>query len=147
MKWEEFSGSFLGDAPGAKLLADQEYAILRIGVLVSLRRQDKGMTQEQLALRASVTQRQVSALENGKQNVTLRTLSRITNALELRIELPAAVHLALVSGTTGGRMATRSTANNQNAGGYRTRMRLAGTAHATGDLASSRASGGVPVSA
>lgn len=57
--------------------------------IVRLRREQRNMTQAQLAEKAGVNRGQLIAFEKGEQNVTLQTLLKIARALEMR-ELPLA---------------------------------------------------------
>lgn len=45
----------------------------------------RGVTQEDLAARAGITQTFLSQLEGGKRNVSLDTVERLANALEIDI--------------------------------------------------------------
>lgn len=61
--------------------------------IVRLRREQRNMTQAELAARAGVNRGQLVAFEKGEQNVTLTTLLKIARALEMT-ELPLAeLHL------------------------------------------------------
>ena len=50
-------------------------------------RTTKGLTQTEVAERCLMTQKQISEFENGKLNVTMSTLFRLLNALQLNINL------------------------------------------------------------
>ena len=59
----------------------------RLGKMLKALRQTKGMTQEQLAKRAKMTQAYVAMLEAGvKKNPSLATLKRIAKALGVPVE-------------------------------------------------------------
>lgn len=61
--------------------------------LVRLRREQRNITQAQLAEKAGINRGQLIAFEQGRQNVTLKTLLKIARALEMT-ELPLAeLHL------------------------------------------------------
>lgn len=47
----------------------------------------KGLTQTEVADRCLMTQKQISEFENGKLNVTMSTLFRLLNAVQLNINL------------------------------------------------------------
>ncbi len=50
-------------------------------------RTEKGLTQTEVAQRCLMTQKQISEFETGKLNVTITTLFRLLNALQLNIDL------------------------------------------------------------
>lgn len=50
-------------------------------------RTTKGLTQTEVAERCLMTQKQISEFENGKLNVTISTLFRLLNAVQLNINL------------------------------------------------------------
>lgn len=54
-----------------------------LGEAVKARRQDLGLTQEQLSLRSDLHQRWVSNVETGKRNPSYASLRRLAAALEL----------------------------------------------------------------
>ena len=54
------------------------------GVNVKIERLKLGYTQEQLAEILNMHEKHISKIETGKQNVTLKTLSQIANALRVQ---------------------------------------------------------------
>ncbi len=58
-----------------------------IGFAISKRRAELGLSQEELALAARVHRTYVSDLERGTRNVSVLTLDRIANALDLPLEV------------------------------------------------------------
>ncbi len=58
---------------------------LRVGLNVSEWRRGKGLTQEEVAHRATVNQTYLSDIERGKRNPSLLILDRIARALELDV--------------------------------------------------------------
>ena len=56
-----------------------------LGLKLKYERLKKGLTQESLAEKVEVHEKYISLLETGKQNLTLKTLNRIANALEIDI--------------------------------------------------------------
>lgn len=50
-------------------------------------RQAKRVTQQQLAERTGIAQADISRLENGNSNPTLRTLQRLADGLEMTVEV------------------------------------------------------------
>jgi len=54
-----------------------------LGLAVAARRQELGLTQEQLSLRAELHQRWISNIENGKRNPSYASLRRLAAGLEL----------------------------------------------------------------
>lgn len=59
-----------------------------IAAQISIRRQDLGLSQQQLADKLDVSQALVSRWETGDANFTLSTLVKISQALELRMQPP-----------------------------------------------------------
>ena len=57
----------------------------RIGLNVHIERKLKGLTQEQLAELIDVHEKYIGRIETGKQNVTIKTLNRIANALNINL--------------------------------------------------------------
>lgn len=56
-----------------------------LGMKLKYERLKKGYTQEVLAEKVDVHEKYISLLETGKQNITIKTLNRIANALEIDI--------------------------------------------------------------
>jgi transcriptional regulator with XRE-family HTH domain len=54
-----------------------------LGQAVKARREDLGLTQEQLFLRSELHQRWISNVETGKRNPSYASLRRLASALEL----------------------------------------------------------------
>jgi transcriptional regulator with XRE-family HTH domain len=67
----------------AKLRAAQ--VRIHVGARISELRRKQGTSQEQLADRLDVTTQWLSRVENGHENLTLETLTRIANALSVQI--------------------------------------------------------------
>ena len=63
---------------------DQEIFNL-IGLNVRVERTIKRLTQEQLAELIDVHEKYIGKIESGKQNVTIKTLNKIANALNISI--------------------------------------------------------------
>jgi transcriptional regulator with XRE-family HTH domain len=55
-----------------------------LGQAVAERRQELGLTQEELALRADLHQRWISNVENGRRNPSYASLRRLAAGLQLR---------------------------------------------------------------
>jgi UDP-N-acetylglucosamine 1-carboxyvinyltransferase len=55
--------------------------VLRIGRRIAALRKAKGLTQAQLAERLAIAQKNVHRLESGTQNLTLRTIAKIADAI------------------------------------------------------------------
>lgn len=55
-----------------------------LGRAVAARRDELGLTQEQLALRADLHQRWISNVENGHRNPSYASLRRLATGLEMR---------------------------------------------------------------
>lgn len=64
----------------------EELVLQHIGGIISARRKELGITQDQLAYIADIDRTYVGYIENGKQNVTVGMLCKIANALNLDIK-------------------------------------------------------------
>lgn len=80
MAWPVFAASAT-----LPLVTDHEYhrARKRLALAMKRRRIELGLTQEDVADRLGIVPRQYQKLESGGVNITLRTLARIANALEM----------------------------------------------------------------
>jgi transcriptional regulator with XRE-family HTH domain len=58
----------------------------QIGLRVARRRQEFGLTQQGLAERLGITTTNVSRIENAQQNLTIRTLCKLAEALDVTVE-------------------------------------------------------------
>jgi len=56
-----------------------------IGLNIKVERTIKRLTQEQLAELIDVHEKYIGKIETGKQNVTIKTLNRIANALNIKL--------------------------------------------------------------
>lgn len=59
----------------------------QIGLAIRAKRNQLGMTQEQLAQRCGMEKPDISNIENGKRNMTLDTLDRIAEAVECDVRI------------------------------------------------------------
>ena len=59
----------------------------RFGRAVKAARVEKGLSQEELAMRIDADQAYVSRIEAGRMNVTLETADQIAKALEVGLEM------------------------------------------------------------
>ena len=57
---------------------------------IKSQREEAGLTQRELAKLASISQRDVSFLEQSKGNPTITTVSRILHVLDLKLQIKAA---------------------------------------------------------
>lgn len=64
---------------------NDEKMLKQLGLKLKYERMKQGYTQESLAEKVEVHEKYISLLETGKQNVTLKTLNRIANALNIEI--------------------------------------------------------------
>ncbi|MFI3300385.1 MAG: helix-turn-helix transcriptional regulator [Candidatus Gastranaerophilales bacterium] len=64
---------------------DDNEILKNLGLKLKYRRLQKGMTQEILAEMVEVHEKYISKIETGKQNITIKTLNRIANSLEIDI--------------------------------------------------------------
>lgn len=79
--------------PAARASFDAEAArlgaMLRLGILVRDVREQRGLTQTELASRIGIAQSALSRIEAGRHNISVEMLARIAAALDL----PLGVHL------------------------------------------------------
>jgi transcriptional regulator with XRE-family HTH domain len=61
--------------------------LLELGIKIKLERVRKRLSQEELADLANINPRSVSLIENGMSDVKFLTLTKIANALGMKIEL------------------------------------------------------------
>ena len=62
---------------------DEEKLLKIFGLNMKMARMKLGLTQAQLAEKLNVHEKHICKLETGKQNVTLKTLSKISNVLNV----------------------------------------------------------------
>lgn len=65
---------------------DRDLLLNRIGLRVTRRRQELGLTQEALAVKIGMLRAYVSRIEGGHQNLTVDTLCKLANALEISVQ-------------------------------------------------------------
>lgn len=56
---------------------EEEYETFELGVMLQAMRKERGMTQEQLALKCGTTKTYISKIENNASDIRLSTLMRI----------------------------------------------------------------------
>ena len=56
---------------------EEEYQNFELGILIQEMRKERGMTQEQLALKCGTTKNYISKIENNASDIRLSTLMRI----------------------------------------------------------------------
>jgi HTH-type transcriptional regulator / antitoxin HipB len=71
-----------------KKLYQEEKHLLELGLLIIKAREQKGLTQEELAQKSHVTQQQLSKIENGV-NCNMLTFIKVSSALGLGLTLSA----------------------------------------------------------
>ena len=89
--WDLYFQKQMGD-PAMESLIEEELKALRVGVQIAKLRQQKRMSQTELAAKAGMSAPNVSRIENSpSQNMTLGTLVKLARALgrEVEIALPA----------------------------------------------------------
>jgi transcriptional regulator with XRE-family HTH domain len=64
---------------------DPDVLLRKIGRRILRRRQELGMTQHQLADRLSMASTNIGRIEHGEQNLTIRTLAKLADALGLPV--------------------------------------------------------------
>lgn len=70
-------------------LLKEEGEILDVAIEIALARKRKRLTQVQLAKKVGMPQSQLARIESGNNNVTLATLYRVAQALNLRFRIAA----------------------------------------------------------
>ncbi len=71
---------------------EEEYETFELGVILQEMRKERGMTQEQLALKCGTTKNYISKIENNASDIRLSTLMRI-----IRLELGGHLKLSLTA--------------------------------------------------
>lgn len=72
----------------------KDKALLAFGAAVRAARKDRGVSQEELALRSEIDRSYLGAIERGEQNTGLLHMVRIAHALNITIvELMSRAHL------------------------------------------------------
>ncbi len=61
---------------------DPNLILDQIGIRILKRRQALGLSQDELAERMGITRPNIGRIERGQQNVTVRTMCRLAEALE-----------------------------------------------------------------
>lgn len=64
---------------------DDKEILKNLGLKIKFKRMQKGFTQERLAELIDVHEKYIGKIETGRQNITVKTLNRIANALEIKI--------------------------------------------------------------
>ena len=81
-RWNRYYNAQMAD-PVTRSLIEEELKALRVGVQIAKRRQERGLTQTQLAAKVGMSAPNISRLEsNPAQNVTLQTLLKVCRALD-----------------------------------------------------------------
>jgi len=83
--WGRYAARKLQD-PRFRAAANEQLRVLRIGVEIAKLRQQRGLTQTQLAAMLGTTGSAISRIENGA-NITLKMLGRIADTLRARAEI------------------------------------------------------------
>jgi transcriptional regulator with XRE-family HTH domain len=60
--------------------------VKKFGEKVRKFREDKGLSQEELAFRAGLHRTYIGMIERGEKNITLRNIEKVANALEVKVE-------------------------------------------------------------
>ena len=87
MTFQEHLNEELKD-PEFRKLYEEESRLLRLGYEISKAREQKGISQKELAQKSQVTQQQLSKIENGV-NCNLLTFIRVSTALGLDLKVTA----------------------------------------------------------
>jgi len=70
----------------AEAWAESELAYEITRQIIALRLQ-RGLTQQEVALRAGTTQSVIARIENGEQNISIKTLIKLANALKANVSI------------------------------------------------------------
>ena len=57
-----------------------------VGKRIKMLRNEQGLSQEKLALKAGIDRTYLAGIESGKRNATIQSLEKIANALEIKIK-------------------------------------------------------------
>ena len=69
-----------------KMAEDPDILLDQIGMRIVRRRKELGLTQDEFAKRLGITRPNVGIIERGEQNVTVRTMCKVAEALETTVE-------------------------------------------------------------
>lgn len=59
----------------------------RIGALIASTRKEKGLTQDDLAVKCGMQKQNISRIEHGKYSIGIEILAKICKALECKIDI------------------------------------------------------------
>jgi transcriptional regulator with XRE-family HTH domain len=85
MTWDQFMERNLEDPEFAARWAESR-PMIDLAVNICRARQERGLTQKQLAVAAGLSQPRITEVERSDANPTLLTITRIANALGVRVE-------------------------------------------------------------
>lgn len=60
----------------------------KIGTAIKVAREDKNLTQEELAYEADLDRTYISGIEKGERNISVTTLYKLTKTLKIEINIP-----------------------------------------------------------
>ncbi len=70
-----------------KKMVENEFENIKLGKMIKDLRENKGMTQEELAIKLKTTKSAVSRLENHTENIRLVTLERIADIFGKKVNI------------------------------------------------------------
>lgn len=76
----------LKDPEFSRVWAESEVSYEITRQIIALRLQ-RGLTQKEVAQRVGTTQSVIARIENGEQNISLKTLTKLANALKANIKI------------------------------------------------------------
>ena len=85
MKFKDHLNEKLEDRQFKKLYEEERH-LLELGMAISEAREQKGLSQKELAMKSQVTQQQLSKIENGV-NCNLLTFIKVSSALGLGLTI------------------------------------------------------------
>lgn len=80
----EFAKDF---TPAQRVIVEEEIKYYDLLTFFKAAREERGMTQEQLAVKANVNRTTLSRIESGLRNATIETLSKLAGAMDLRLDV------------------------------------------------------------
>src|SRR5471030_396738 len=72
--------------PKQRKIVEEEKKYLELLMQIKQSRERKGLSQEQLAQKANINRTTLSKVESGLRNATVETLTKITQAMDMKLE-------------------------------------------------------------
>lgn len=68
------------------MIQDTKLFLQKLGKVLKARRKELGFNQEKMANEIGIDRKHLSAIENGKQNLTIETLFKVCKGLKVEID-------------------------------------------------------------